>query len=227
MPFVSIDYFVASDDEWRQRFRQNLSDKRNQHRYRRFMEQPGGTQAALEATGFHARVGHEANPRQRHHAVARWIELHAEVGVADGAAALDAGVEPAQAEEQADEADRGEDVEEHAEGRESDGRGEHQEQVGGDEDVVDLVVEWEVGDVFAGVGDGELAFERDLVRQAVQVQQVILDRRIDRPDRQAGADAGLAEDPLAIVKIKRFAPVRRLAEDERHNLHRPSVDRQL
>lgn len=48
VPFVTMDYFVSSDEEWRDRFRQELSSKRNAHRYRRFMAEPGGSRGALE-----------------------------------------------------------------------------------------------------------------------------------------------------------------------------------
>ena len=48
VPFVTMDYFVQTDEEWRERFRQNLSDKRNAHRYRKFMDQDGGSLAALK-----------------------------------------------------------------------------------------------------------------------------------------------------------------------------------
>ena len=87
-----------------------------------------------------AGVRHEVQARDREPAILRRIEVRQVVAVADRAAALDLGVDAAQAEHEAHEADRGEDVEEVGEEREADEGRAQQQQVGRDEDRVDVVV---------------------------------------------------------------------------------------
>ncbi len=73
--------------------------------------------------GVELHVRHEAQARDRQPAIPVRRELRQEVAIADRAPALHAGVQAAQAEDQADETDAGEDVEEEPEERESDERG--------------------------------------------------------------------------------------------------------
>ncbi len=127
-------------------------------------------QAPLQSAGIHVGVGHESHAREGQDAIARGIELLAEVVVADGASALHGRVQPAQTEVQADEADRGEDVEEHAECGQSHERRNQEHQVGGDEDVVDLVGRF-------------TAEEGKRGQQQQQRRQRVLEPRRGQPDR--------------------------------------------
>src|SRR6478735_7672055 len=83
-------------------------------------------------------VGHETQTREHQPAIGGGIELAQEIVVARRAPALHGGIRATQAEAQADETDARVDVEEHAEERQA-RVGEHeQQQVGRDEDRIDV-----------------------------------------------------------------------------------------
>jgi hypothetical protein len=73
-------------------------------------------------------------------AILRRVEIGQVVAIADGAPALDLGVDPAQPEHEADETDGREDIEEIPEETEADERSGQEQQVGREEDGIDVVV---------------------------------------------------------------------------------------
>ena len=111
---------------------------------------PGVQEAAHAATvlsapakhglGVEVRIGDEVQARNREPPVFRRIEVRQVVAIADRAAALDLGVDAAEAEHEAHEADRGKDVGEIPEESQPDERSAQQQQVGRDEDRVDVIV---------------------------------------------------------------------------------------
>ena len=62
------------------------------------------------------------------------------------------------------------------------------------------------------LGIGNVGFEDDLVRDAVHVEQLAFDLRVDGPHRHAGAQADGAIGPVLVVEVERLAPVGQLAE---------------
>src|SRR5205814_7817285 len=95
-------------------------------------------QASSQRVPIEAGIGHEPEAGERKPPMRARMELRTIVVVADRAAALRRRVDATQAEAQADEAERREDVEEHAEGRQSDPRGADQHEVARDEDGVEF-----------------------------------------------------------------------------------------
>ena len=73
--------------------------------------------------------------------------------------------------------------------------------MGLDRIVVQRIVERQQIKILIGIGKGELGLENHLVRNAVDVEQIALDRRIDRPDRQTRPHAGLSISAVQGVAV--------------------------